>query len=215
MKLFLATFLGTTAIGLTMFFNFEPGLTLAVSDTGTTTVTLIVMSEIAVSAGASIDMAPNLGMTQDSSIGSGVFTVQTTDAGGYTLSFNASTTPAMRNGTDNFDDYSEILSGTPENWSVEGGVYEFGFSAYGDDTDTGVWGAGGECGTAGAETLSSTLKWRGFTGTTPVAGVAVKDLPAGGAGAATTICVAAEQGNMIYAPSGSYSATIVGTASTQ
>ncbi|MFA6171760.1 MAG: hypothetical protein WCW77_03815 [Patescibacteria group bacterium] len=215
MRIFLLTFFGLTALALASYLSLEPSITSAASSIGTTTVTLVVESEIAVTPDATITMAPNVTLSQDSSVGSGTFNVNTSDANGYTLSFKASTTPAMRNGVDSFADYGEGVEGTPESWSVGAAAYEFGFTAYGDDVNTGTWGAAGACGTAGADTLSSTMKWMGFNGTTPVAGVATKSTPTAPTGSNTEICVAAEQGDSVSAPSGTYNATIVGTASTQ
>lgn len=214
MKTFLLTFFGISACALVSFLNFEPGIIGAASSaTGTTTVTLIVDSQISVTPDATIAMSPNINMTQDTSIGSGNFVIKTTDTNGYTLSFRASTTPAMRNGSDSFTDYSD--AGSPESWSVTAGAFEFGFSAYGDDVPA-SWDAGQtSCGSAGADSLTSSVKWRGFTGVTPITGVATKASETTRAGSTIVLCVAAEQGNSVNAPSGTYNATVVGTATTQ
>jgi len=214
MKTFLLTFLGLTLLGLASYFNFEPGIISAASSTGTTTVTLIVTSEISVTPDATIAMSPNIATTQDTSIGSGNFVVKTNDAAGYTMSFRASSTPALHDAANSFADYTD--SGSPEAWSVGAGAYEFGFSAYGTDVSDGTWDAGQvSCGSAGADSLTSSVKWRGFTGTTPITGVASRSTVTDRVGVTTTLCVAAEQGNSVYAPTGTYYATIVGTATTQ
>lgn len=203
-------------IAVVFFVSFEPSISTAASDIATTTVTLVVDSEISVTADATISMVPNVSMSQDTSIGNATFNVKTNDSAGYTLSFHASTSPALRNADDNFTDYTEEAEGTPEAWSVADGAYEFGFSAYGTDVDDGTWDEGqSSCGSAGVDSLTTSVKWMGFNGTTPVSGVASSGAETSQAGTDTELCVAVEQGDSVFAPSGTYNASVVGTVTTQ
>jgi len=214
-KIFLISFC-LSILALAIFINFEPRISTAASDVATTTVTLIVASEISVTADATISMSPNISMSQDTSIGNATFNVKTNDTAGYTMSFHASSSPALRNADDSFTDYTELVEGTPESWSVATGAYEFGFSAYGTDVDNGTWdGGNSSCGSAGADSLSTSVNWMGFNSTTPVTGVATKSSETSQVGEDTVLCVAAEQGDSVFAPNGTYNASVVGTVTTQ
>ena len=173
-------------------------------------VTLTVDSGISISDGAAITMAPNISITANGSIGSSSWTVITNDVDGYNLVVGASTDPALKhsNATDSFANYTEAVAGTPEAWSVPSGSKEFGYSAYGTDTATGTWGTAASCGAAGVP--SGTQLYVGFVGAA-TKNIATKATVTPSAGITTTFCVAAEQ-DTIFAPSGTYTATITGTA---
>lgn len=145
--------------------------------------------------------------TQNTAVGSTVWTVATDNLAGYTLSIYASGAPALRDsGTgESFTDYGEAVSGVQETWSV-GNAYEFGFSVIGSHT-TG-YGSDANC-IAGADVPSTTLLWEGFKGTTAI--VIANSTSATPSGTNTTLCVATEQ-NGVFAPSGSYTATTTVTA---
>lgn len=189
----------------------DPALLLAQSDDDTVLVTLDVTSGIEISSPVDVNMAP-LGIANNESTGAAMWNVRTNDVDGYTLAVHSVTDPAMRDSvtSEEFTDYSEATSGTPEVWSVSN-AYEFGFSAYGDDVADGVWGAGSSCGAA--TTIPANLNYRGFTGTTGIQ-VASDPAPTTTAGVNSTVCFAAEQ-ETVFAPSGSYTATIVATATVQ
>jgi hypothetical protein len=180
---------------------------IAQSATDNVTVTLTVDSGITISDGSNVTMAPNIGVAANSSIGSSSWNVKTNDPNGYTLAVKASASPALTSGTDNFADYTEAVSGTPETWAVGSGAKEFGFSAYGTDTATGTWGTGSSCGTGG--TPSATQKYVGFKITDKT--IATRATTTTTSGVDTTICFAAEQ-NTVYAAAGVYTATITATA---
>lgn len=171
-------------------------------------VTLTVDSGISISDGAAVTMAPNISITANGSIGSSSWTVITNDVDGYNLVVGASTTPALVSGVNSFANYTEAVAGTPEAWVVASGAKEFGYSAYGTDTSTVTWGAAASCGAAGVP--SGTQLYVGFVGTA-TKNIATKATVTPSAGIATTICFAAEQ-DTIFAPSGTYTATITGTA---
>ncbi|NTV44886.1 MAG: hypothetical protein HGA67_04355 [Candidatus Yonathbacteria bacterium] len=166
-------------------------------------------SSISISAGSDITMTA-LSMAQNSAVGNTSWTVITDDAAGYGLSVHASTDPALSDvGTgESFADYTESTPGTPETWSVSS-AYEFGFSARGTDVSAGTWGTDTDCLNT-ADVPSATLKWRGFDGVNNVilAGSSVRTLSTG---TGTTLCVATTQAG-VFAPSGTYTATVTATA---
>ena len=173
-------------------------------------VTLNVVTGITISDGADVTMSPSLGITSDTSIGETSWIVKTNNFSGYKLDVKASTAPALANATDSFADYSETVLGTPETWSVGSGDYEFGFSAYGDDVADGTWGTGVGCGTH--TTISTNnLNYLGFKTTDKT--IATRNSVTPNTGVQTNVCFAAEQKD-VYAPPGTYTATITATALT-
>ena len=183
---------------------------IAASATDNVIVTLDVTTGITISDGADATMSPNLGVTSDQSIGNSSWIVKTNAALGYTLAVKASTTPALKNGVvDSFADYTEVVAGTPEVWSVGSGDKEFGYSAYGTDTATATWGTSASCGASGVPAVAQ--KYVGFLLTDKT--IATRATVTPNAGITTTICFAAQQ-NAVFAASGTYTATITGTALT-
>jgi len=213
-KIFITKILPASII--TLFFAqmiyvsfFEPTVAIANTATDNVVVTLNVDTGITISNGADVTMAPNIGISADGSIGSSNWIVKTNNATGYTLAVKASAAPALVSGANSFADYTETVAGTPEAWSVAGGAKEFGYSAYGTDTATGTWGAAASCGAAGVP--SGTQYYVGTKTTDKT--IATRNTVTSSSGITTTICFAAQQ-NTVYAPSGSYSATITATATT-
>jgi hypothetical protein len=211
----------STLIILTLFVLggysfFEPLEIGAVSDSATTTVTLIVVEEISLTAPSDITMTPNITASQNSSIGTGnAWNVKTNAQAGYTLALKDDGSPALQDATtsETFSDAST----TPSTWgfsagqSCDGSTLCFGFSVYGNDVATTTWGTGSDCGSGG--TPSATLNYSGFNGTTDI-NVATSSAETSTSGTDTVLCVAAQQ-NGVYAPSGHYQTTITGTATTQ
>ena len=192
----------------------EPSQLTAATATTTSSVTLTVDEEISISASGGTTLSPNVGVSQDSSVGSSVWTVTTNSTAGYTLEFTTSQANALISGSDYFTDISTT---TPINWdiAVATSTYVWGYSAYGTHVATSTWGNAAACGTAGASTFSTSLSYGGFaTTTTNAPTVASTASETGVSGATTTLCVAVEQ-DAVFAPSGSYSATVTGTATTQ
>jgi len=161
-------------------------------------------------SGLAMDQSANMSITsnQATNAASGaVWSVETTAPAGYTLSLSTDQTNCLRSASEYFDDYSEATPGTPETWSVDSNKYQFGFSAFGDDVPDGTWGIGSSCTSPG----SNNLKYRGFNG---INNIQVASSSSSTAGTNTALCLAAEQ-NGVFAPNGSYTATITATAITQ
>ncbi len=198
-------------LSLFLVVQFYPLAEYAFAVTDNVVVTLDVDSGISISDGAAVTMAPNISVSANGSIGSSSWTVVTNAAAGYTLTVHDTTDPALKSGSNSFANYTEAVSGTPEVWSVPNGSYEFGYSAYGTDTATGTWGTSASCGSAGTPAVAQ--KYVGFLATPNTKTIATRATVTPFAGITTTVCFAAEQDG-VFAPSGTYTATVVGTALT-
>jgi len=162
-------------------------------------------STISISSASGITLSA-LTITQDTAVGSTTWTVTTDNPAGYSLSVKASASPALTDsGAGNsFADYTETVAGSPETWSVTN-AYEFGFSAFGADVDG--YGTDTDC-AAGFNVPSATLLWEGFSTTDiEIASSSASTV----SGTDSTLCVATEQ-DTVFAPSGTYTATITATA---
>ena len=206
----LATIL--TFVSMGVFTVTEPEAVQAQSASDDVVVTLNVQSEITITDGANETMTPDMGLTNDTSTGESNWTVETSSNAGYTLAVKASTTPALQSSNgDSFTDYTEAAAGTPDSWSVDPGSYEFGFSAFGDDVADGAYGSGTSCDGSG-DPANTNLNYEGFTTSDNTIATNASPTPSGGT--QTTICFGAGQ-NGVNAPSGTYTATIIATATAQ
>jgi hypothetical protein len=175
------------------------------------TVTLNVTTGVAVTVDRNaISMSTNLGVAQNTAVGTSTFTVATNDPNGYTFTLAASTFPAMQSGSNNVTDYATTTS--PTIWSVPATTALFGFSVIGSDiTPSGsYWGSGSFCNGAASSTISTTLKYTGFynVATTTAKNTSTTTQT----GDNTIVCYAVAQGTSYYIPGGTYTATITGTA---
>lgn len=169
---------------------------------------------LSISDGANIVMS-NMDITNSTSTGSTSWTVTTDDAAGYKLEVASSQKNPLRsaNTSEQFADYAEAAGTTPEVWNTTDGAYEFGFSAYGDDTPTATWGNGGTCGTG--TTINQSMKYRGFNNAADDGAetiqIATKSSRTETSGVTTNFCVGAVQSH-VFTPSGTYTATTTATA---
>jgi len=182
----------------------EPTVAEALTATDSVLVTLTVDSGITITSPADVVMAPNMGVSANSSIGTATWNVKTNHAIGYSLGVLASAAPALVSGGNSFADYQ---TGAPNAWAPTASSYQFGYSAYGTTVPTATWGTGAGCGAAGVPL--GTMKYKGFTTSNFV--IATQATPTTPAGIDSTVCFAAAQ-NGVYAPSGTYTATITATA---
>lgn len=208
----------TAMVALIGFFSFsllEPETVGAASASDNVTVSLTVDEEISITDGANATLNPNLGLSSDTSTGSSTWNVKTNSNAGYTLAVKASTSPAMHHQTtnDTFVDYTESTDGTPDDWSVDSGTHQFGFSARGTDVETEYdpdTDGTGSCGGSG-DPGNTNYEYEGFT--TSDESIASRATTTPVTGIDSTICFGVEQ-NQEFAPSGDYQATIVATATT-
>ena len=232
-KILAASVISLLFVQVLYIFVIEPTVTTAATPASDTVlVTLNVTSGVSITPGADAPMTPDLGISANQSIGNSAWTVKTNSVTGYTLAVKADNAPALRVLADPtnrfFADYTEtagtcsnvtyttratcegasaIWTPTPEQWATSTGSKEFGYSAYGTDVPA-KWGTGSSCGSAGVPL--TTMNYAGFTTTN-------NDIASSGTvttttGTTTNICFAAEQ-NTVFAPSGTYNATITATAS--
>lgn len=199
-----------------LFLGVEPKLLLAQSDSDSTNVTLAVTSGIAITDVGNINMG-NLSVSTNELAAGGTWNVTTNDVDGYTLAVSSATDAAMQHDVtaDEFTDFNWDSTNdgnvTPAAWDANkgSGVYVFGFSAYGDDVSA-SYGTGIACGTT---TIPTDLNYAAFESTNLIQ-IASSTAPTSAAGTDATVCFAAEQVG-VFAPSGSYTATITVTATTQ
>lgn len=203
-----ALIIAVTAVALSPFAYsaIEPEVAHALSANDQVIVTLTVDAGISITDAANTSMSQNLGVTANTAIATSTWNVKTNNAAGYTLGVRATTSPAMRNGTNNILDYTPAVAATPETWDVSNNA-EFGFSAFGTDVSTGTWGATTNCGAA--HVPNATLKYRDFDTSDITIGSRAATTTT--AGIDSTVCYAVEQ-DTFYVPSGVYQATIVATA---
>lgn len=198
--------LATLLIAALTFAIVEPATTEAVTATDNVVITLNVTSGVSITSPADASMSVALGVSQNTAVGTTTWNVKTNSSSGYTLTVQATSTPAMSSGSNSILDYQ---TGTPNTWTATSGFAYFGYSAYGTDTPTGTWGTGSTCSTGGPNTISTTLKYKGLT--TSGVQVSTRASTTTTSGVDTTVCYAVEQ-NGSYIPSGTYTATVTATA---
>ena len=87
---------------------------------------------LSITAPDDVTLTPDIGgVSGGTANGSATWTVLTDNAGGYSLSIEADTSPALQSGTDDFTDYIPV-SGNPDfDWLVDSANSEFGFTPEG------------------------------------------------------------------------------------
>jgi hypothetical protein len=204
-------------VAILSFFIFgalEPGLATAQTASDTVVITLNVTQQISITSPADSSMSTALSLSQNTAVGTTTWNVKTNDALGYTMALKATTTPAMTATSSGvlytIDDYQR---GAPTLWSVSN-TAKFGYSAFGNDSDTSVWGTGGACG-ASANGISTTLKYQGLATSTAAytvaENVASRTATTSASGTDTNVCYAVEQNNFFIAAA-TYNATVIATA---
>jgi hypothetical protein len=171
----------------------EPGIVGAAVATDDVNVNLTVASTISITHPADVSMGTITGT--GSVTGSADWTVTTNNSSGWKLEVETNQANTMHSGSDVFTDYTELVDGTPETWSIVNSVSEFGFGA------TGTY----------IETKFGVDKYMGFNNTTKEQ---VSHSAAETAGDATTVIFKAEVGSAKSQPTGSYSALVTATATT-
>jgi hypothetical protein len=191
-KLFVSVFLGLTVLFATFFSVAQPMLTSAASTSSFNILSLTVTSGIAITGSNSTTLSRPLSLTANSAIGTSSLTVITTDVNGYTLTVQATSSPAMRNTASTTMTVTDYQTGPPNTWSATTSNAYFGYSAFGGDIPTGTWGTGSGCnGGIDPNATSTTLKYKGFT----MSPVTIASSNSSSAGTPSTICYAVEQKN--------------------
>ncbi len=195
-------------IALAGFALVEPARTEALTATSSVVITLNVTSGVSITSPSNSTLSQSLGVAADGAIGTTTWTVKTNSATGYTLTLNATNSPAML-ATTGGNTIADYQTGTPNFWNATTGNAYFGYSVIGTDITAATWGSGSSCSGGNANATSTTLKYKGFT-TSPFQ-VASRSSTTTPTGVDTTVCYAVEQKNF-YIPAGTYQATIVATA---
>lgn len=91
------------------------------------------MSYLSISCNSPINIGSIFSITGGTMSGNSACTVITDNAGGYSLSAKASTTPAFQSASDSFANYTPAGADPDYSWSVDNNSAEFGFSVRGDD----------------------------------------------------------------------------------
>jgi hypothetical protein len=175
----------------------EYRLLVAGTDTDSVAVSVNVTETISINAPSDITLMPEIVET-GSATGSTTWVVETNNADGWKLELNASASPAMSNGGNNFADYTETTPGLPESWNVASDDSEFGFSVGGSYAE---W------------EYSDGSLYEGFDGANKIL-VAQDSGTTPGGGAEVDVYFKAEVGVDKIQPSGVYTATITATATT-
>jgi len=193
----------------------EPILAGAATASDNVVVTLNVGAGISITSPADATMSTTIGISTTKAIATTTWNVKTNNAAGYTLALKSATssTPAMKQDTDNTKVIADNTAGatTPALWSVGADTAEFGYSGYGTDVSTGTYGSDSSCGAT--STPSTALKYTSLRTTDRT--LASRSSTTTASGVDTVVCYAVEQGSNFYIASGTYTATVTATATTQ
>ena len=168
-------------------------------------------SFISLSAIPDVVLAPNLGgVLGGTATGSTAFVVITDNAAGYSVTINATTSPAMRSGTNTIADYVPAGAVPDFLFTTSATNSHFAYSPEGVDISVRLQDAGSVCGVAGSDTAN-----RCYDGlrTTPVE-IARRGSSNQPSGSTTTVRFTVGIGGNVTVPEGVYRATTTITALT-
>ncbi len=203
-------------LALALFPAIEPSFLVAATATDEVVVTLNVGAGISITAPDDATMSTTIGISTTKAIATTTWNVKTNNAAGYTLALKSATssTPAMKQDSDNTKVIADNTAGavTPALWgSMGANTAEFGYSGYGTDVSTGTYGSDSSCGAT--STPSTDLKYTSLRTTDRT--LASRSSTTTAAGVDTVACYAVEQGSNFFIASGTYTATVTATATTQ
>lgn len=170
-------------------------------------------SSISISAPSNVTLASISGLTGGTSKGTAAWTVTTDSPGGYTLTIEATSTPAFRAPSGaSFGDYVPTTSAPDFNFAVNAASSTFGFSPEGSH----IVARFKDDGSSTCNTGSSDTSDRCYDGlsTTPT-NIASSNSANNPGGTVTTVRFAAGIGSSKIQDSGAYNATVIVTAITQ
>lgn len=164
---------------------------------------------LSLSSPADIALANINGLTGGSSVGSADWNVITSSSGGYTLTIQASTNPALKASSGaSFADYTTATANPDFNFSINSSDSEFGFTPEGPDIDVRYKDNGATCNTGSSDTADKC--WDSLS-TSPKT-ISLRTTNNLTSGSTTTVKFRAESGSAHIQDSGAYSATITVTA---
>jgi hypothetical protein len=164
---------------------------------------------LSLSAPADVIMTPNIGgLTGGTANGTTTVVVVTDSRAGYTLTFTASTSPAMQKAGDTIADYVPVASPNPDISFITGSAdVHFGFSPSGTDVVTRYQNNGSFCNVSGSST--ELMCWDGASTTPLTIAQGTSNHPTG---ATTTLHFRVGIGGTVGVPAGEYVATTTLTA---
>jgi hypothetical protein len=167
-------------------------------------------SYLAITSPADLTLADISGLTGGNSEGVVSWQITTDNLAGYTATIKASTTPALKSGSNSFADYTPSGADPDYNFSIASNASAFAFSPEGSDTDSRFKDNGSICNTGSGET--SAKCWDGLS-TSPktIAGKTSSNHPSG---STVNVRFHTESGSSHIQISGNYSATVTVTALT-
>ena len=159
---------------------------------------------LAISSSGNISLAPAIPSAGGGvSNGQSTWTITTDNLAGYSLSIQASGTPALQSGVNNFANYTPATADPDYNFSVLSTAAEFGFTPEGTDIAQAYRDNGAACNTGSGDT---TDRCWGPLLTTPQT-IATRSTPNAPSGTTVTIKFRAESGSSNVQPAGTYTAT--------
>jgi len=169
---------------------------------------------ISISAPANVNMTPNLqAITGGTSNGTATINVKTDNLAGYKLELNASTAPALKSGSAEFPDYTEVSPPTPDyDWSIGAVNSEFGFTPWGQDTVQNYRYIGTNCNQSGG-TADENYCWDGLEGSTKIQ-IAQSSSSNHPSGTDAYVKYRAQIKSNGFQTPGNYTATVTATATT-
>jgi len=155
-------------------------------------------------------MTPSInGGTGGTADASAALNVSTNNGGGYTLQIKASTSPALKSGSNSFADYVRAGADPDYTWAISASASAFGFTPEGADIATRYKDNGVSCNQA-AGTDAADHCWDPLsTAYNTIAQSAAGNLPSG---ATTTVKFQAQAGSAANQAAGTYTATVIFTA---
>ncbi len=160
-------FLAFSSIAFGAYLNFEPTVVGAATDD--ITVTQHVTSDLTITPASDVNMTGTIyGMTGGTGTGSATWTVKTSDTAGFNMTLQSDAANCLRNGANNFLDYS-IATPHSYDWTAPA-VSAFGFTVEPEtaaDTVAAFLDNGSTTCGSGAVNGTDTC-WSGFNSTTPI-----------------------------------------------
>ena len=164
---------------------------------------------IALNEISDVSMSPNIGgITGGTSNGSTTVTVTTDSLSGYSLTVEASTDPALKDGSNSIDDYTPAGGNPDFSFGVAATDAEFGFTPEGADITNRFKDNASSCNTGSGDTADAC--WDGLS-TTPIA-VSQSAGSNHPTGVDTVLKFRTEVGSSKVQSEGTYTATVTVTA---
>jgi len=167
-------------------------------------------SYIAISNPSNLVLTPIGGINGEASEGTLSWQITTDNYAGYSMSIEATTTPALTSGTDSFTDYTPAGAIPDYDFSIDSSTSAFGFSPEGTDTIASFLDDGLICNSGTGETSGKC--WDGLSTSEKV--IAQKTTSNHPTGSIVNVRFRAESGADHIQTAGTYNAPIIVTAIT-